>query len=87
MACPFYPQQQTSSDRRGMSGLCQTRTLSFWVAVLARTPSRDAPLVDNEPGPDQTRERRLEYGSSIARDILLRCYEIGSPTVRLCCKY
>ena len=26
MACPFYPQQQTSSDRRGKSGLCQKAT-------------------------------------------------------------
>jgi len=29
----------------------------------------------------------LECGRSIPRNILLRCYEVGPTTIRLCCKY
>jgi hypothetical protein len=53
-------------------------------SVLARTPSRRSPLVDNKRGLGQLNRLAAESGCSIPSDILLSCYEVGSPTVRPC---
>jgi len=65
MACPFYHQQQTSSDRRGMSGLCHEET---------HAPQQISKLFDHLVSERQERGRygKAETISSIASSLQRR---------------